>query len=381
MSTTRSSSPSPPRPGSRAFLLSCGGTGGHLSPGIALAEALQRRGHRTLLLISQKRIDARLAANYPALRFVPITGTPLGAHPAVFARFLFSQTQGLLAGLRLIRAERPAAVVGFGGFTSASVILVAALRGVPVALHESNRVPGRAVRLLSRLAARVWLPEGVSLPGRPPNWPKLRAAGMPVRAEITRLRREVAAARLGLDPLRPAIAVFGGSQGAGPLNDWARSAAPDLARRGIQLACVTGPGKGEASRACHPAADGSPVTTVWIPFCDDVSALLSAVDLVVARSGAGSLAEFARVGVPAVLIPYPHAADDHQRANAARFAELGAGLVLDQSRLAELTDLVLSVALDPGRLAHFRPGLERLAGDCSPEPLIDDLESLLPTAA
>ncbi len=365
----------------RAFLLSCGGTGGHLAPGIALAEAMQARGHRPLLLISEKRIDARLAAKYPALRFIPVPGSPLGGHPTVLCRFLASQTRGLAAGLRLVRAERPSAVVGFGGFTSASVILAAALRGVPVALHESNRVPGRAVRLLSRLATRVWLPPGVTLPGRPADWPRLRAAGMPVRAEIVRLPRADAASRFGLNPDLPTVAVFGGSQGAGPLNDWARATAPRLASAGVQLICVTGPGKGEAAREAVSDHAGRPVATVWIPFCDDVAALLSASDLVVARAGAGSLAEFARIGTPAVLVPYPHAADDHQRANASHFAEQGAGLVLDQGRIADLTELVLSLVLDPARLAGFQLGLARLSVSASPEILLDDLESLLPSAA
>ena len=116
----------------RAFLLSCGGTGGHLSPGIALAEGLASRGHRPILLISHKKVDTRLASKYPALRFEPIPGTPFGAHPAVLGRFLVSQSKGYAAGRRLVRAERPAAIVGFGGFTTASVILAGRLHGVEV---------------------------------------------------------------------------------------------------------------------------------------------------------------------------------------------------------------------------------------------------------
>ncbi|MEY4489807.1 MAG: hypothetical protein RIQ79_2315, partial [Verrucomicrobiota bacterium] len=105
------------------FLLSCGGTGGHLSPGIALAEGLVARGHRAVLLISNKKVDARLAAKYPGLVFEPIPGTPFGLQPATLARFLVSQAKGYLAGRRLVLAERPAAIVGFGGFTTASIVL------------------------------------------------------------------------------------------------------------------------------------------------------------------------------------------------------------------------------------------------------------------
>lgn len=358
----------------RAYLLSCGGTGGHLSPGIAVAEALATRGHRPVLLISHKKVDTRLAAKYPALRFVPIPGTPFGLHPAVLARFLVSQTKGFIAGFRLIGAEKPAAIVGFGGFTTASVILAGALRRIPVFLHESNRVPGKAVRLMSRVARAVYLPPGVGLPGRPAAAKKIRAAGMPVRSEIARLPRSETAARLGLDPSRKILAVFGGSQGATALNDWARRAAPELAALDIQLACVTGLGKGESAFSENPGPLGQPVRSAWIPFCDDVAGLLSAADLVVARAGAGSLAEFARIGSPAILIPYPQAADDHQRANAAYFAEAGGGLVLDQSEIAKLTPLATGLLLDAARLAACRTALARLDAAPAIDLILADLE-------
>ena len=376
----------------RSFLLSCGGTGGHLSPGIALAEGLAARGHRAVLLISHKKVDTRLAAKYPSLRFAPIPGTPFGAHPGVLARFLVSQTKGFGAGLRLVRGERPAAIIGFGGFTTASVILAGRLHGVPVALHESNRVPGKAVRHLARFASRVWLPPGISLPGRPKNDSRVRAASMPVRAEIARVPRAEAAARLGLDPARKILVVFGGSQGATPLNEWARGASRDLASLGIQLVCVTGLGKGDSSFTENPGpalpASGSSLSgprsvlrSAWIPCCDDVAGLLSAADLVVARAGAGSLAEFARIGVPAVLVPYPQAADDHQRANAAWFVEQGGGVVLEQKQIGQLTPLATSIILDEARLAGFRAGLARLDAAPSLEFMLDDLEQIVAARA
>lgn len=357
---------------SRTFILSCGGTGGHLSPGIALAEGLVARGHRAVLLISHKKVDTRLSAKYPHLTFVPIPGTPFGFHPAVLWRFLVSQTKGFFAGRRLVKEERPAAIVGFGGFTTASIILAGVLRGVPVALHEANRVPGKSVRHLARFARRVYLPHGVGLRGLPEA--KLRHAGLPVRAEIVRKPRDSAVLSLGLDPARKVLVIFGGSQGATPLNKWAREAAPQLAAAGVQLACVSGMGKGESEYVEYPAPDGLKLRSVTIPFCDDVASLLSAADLVVARAGAGSLAEFARVGVPAVLIPFPQAADDHQRANAEYFADRGAGLVLPQERIGELTPLVAGLLSNAGRLAEFRAGLAQLDQAASLDFILDDLE-------
>ena len=362
------------KPGFRmsTFLLSCGGTGGHLSPGIALAEGLVARGHRAVLLISNKKVDTRLAAKYPELVFEPIPGTPFGLHPVVLARFLVSQAKGYLAGRRLVCAERPAAIVGFGGFTTASIIIAGVIRDVPVALHEANRVPGKSVRNLARFARRVYLPEGVALPGLVSA--KLRFAGLPVRREIVRQSREDAVRSLGLNPAFKVLVVFGGSQGATPLNKWARESASRLAALGIQLACVTGLGKGVAEFTEHTGSGAEFLRSVTIPFCDDVASLLSAADLVVARAGAGSLAEFARIGVPAVLIPFPQAADDHQRANAAYFAEKGGGVVLPQERLGELTELATGLLADAARLAKLRAGLARLDAAASLEFILDDIE-------
>jgi UDP-N-acetylglucosamine--N-acetylmuramyl-(pentapeptide) pyrophosphoryl-undecaprenol N-acetylglucosamine transferase len=356
----------------RTFILSCGGTGGHLSPGIALAEGLVARGHRAVLLISHKKVDTRLAGKYPHLDFVPIPGTPFGFQPGVLWRFLASQTRGFFAGRRLVNEEKPAAIVGFGGFTTASIILAGVLRGVPVALHEANRVPGKSVRHLARFARRVYLPHGVGLRGLAEA--KLRHAGLPVRAEIARKPRDSAVISLGLDPARKVLVVFGGSQGATPLNKWAREAAPQLAAAGVQIACVSGMGKGDSEYVEYPTPDGFKLRSVTIPFCDDVASLLSAADLVVARAGAGSLAEFARVGVPAILIPFPQAADDHQRANAEYFAARGAGMVLPQERIGELTPLVAGLLSSAERLEGFRTGLAELDQAAALDFILDDLE-------
>ena len=226
------------------FLISCGGTGGHLSPGIALAEGLRARGHQVVLLISHKKVDTRLIEKYPHLTFERIPGAPFTLRPVGFVRFVVKQTAGLMRSVRLVRNPRPDAIVGFGGFTTAAIILAGAMFGVPVALHEANRVPGRAIRLLGRLARRVYVPPGVRM--SEVRFSALYPMGLPVRPDIVRLPREVARQALGLDPQQPVLVVLGGSQGASKLNEWARQRAEALAFEGIQLYCVTGLGKGEA---------------------------------------------------------------------------------------------------------------------------------------
>lgn len=356
------------------FLLSCGGTGGHLSPGIALAEGLRARGHEVTLLISEKRVDARLIEKYRDLHFRRIAGSPFGYAPATLVRCLFSQTRGFFQCLRLVRSLRPDCVLGFGGFSSAPLVVASAVNRIPVAMHEANRVPGRAVRVLARLARRVYLPPGVSLRQARPA--AIRPMGLPVRREIVRLPSESARNALGLLPNVRTLVVLGGSQGAAALNDWVRRELDALVGDGIQVYCVTGLGKDHAETREFQSRKGKPVRVVFAPFCDKMAELLSAADLVVSRAGAGTIAELIRCITPAILVPYPQSADDHQRANAAFFERQGGGIVLDQAFLATLRSEVTDAIFNDWLLAKFRDNLHRMDRAHSLEQMLSDLELL-----
>ena len=358
----------------KTFLISCGGTGGHLSPGIALAEGLAARGHKATLLISEKKVDARLIEKYPHLLFVRIPGTPFSWHPVKFLRCVLSQARGVSFCLHLLRTHRPDGIVGFGGFTSASIVVAGRMLGVPVALHESNRVPGLAVRALGRLARRVYLPTGVRIASVRPA--ATRHMGLPVRREIVRTPSAAARMALGLEPNQRVVAIFGGSQGATPLNDWARRELPVLAAEGIQVYCVTGLGKGAPEIHELRSRNGGVVRAIFVPFCDRVAELLSAADLVISRAGAGTLAELIRCATPAILVPYPHAADDHQRANAAFFERQGGGIVVPQTALGGLHAELLDVIFNDWLLRQFRSNLQRMDRANSLEWMLRDLEQI-----
>ena len=358
------------------FLISCGGTGGHLSPGISLAEGLIARGHSATLLISQKKVDARLIEKYPHFEFIRVPGTGFSWSPIRLARCVVTQLQGFSFCLKLVRETKPDGIVGFGGFTSAGIALAGWLRGVPVALHESNRVPGLAIRVLGRLARRVYLPAGIRLPSV--HAAATRHGGMPVRKEIQRLPQAPARAALGLDPNQKVLVVFGGSQGAGPLNDWVRSKLPLLAAEGVQVYCVTGLDKGIATDSRElRTKTGAPIRAVFTPFCDQVAELLSAADLVVSRAGAGTIAELIRCETPAILVPYPQAADDHQRANAAFFERQGGGLVIEQAFMAAPHAEVLDTIFNDWLLRKFRGNLQRMDRANSLELMLDDLDEIV----
>lgn len=356
------------------FLISCGGTGGHLSPGIALAEGLATRGHQATLLISEKKVDARLIEKYPQLRFERVPGTGFSWHPVRLARCVISQSRGFRFCRRLVREQRPDGVVAFGGFTSAPLVLAGVFSRVPVALHESNRVPGLAVRLLGRMARRVYLPPGVRLLGVRAS--RTRHVGQPVRREIQRLAPAAARAALGLAPHQKVLVVFGGSQGASPLNEWVRGNLALLASEGVQVFCVTGLGKGNEETVELKTKTGEPVRAVFQAFTDRVAELLSAADLVVSRAGAGTLAELIRCETPAILVPFPHAADDHQRANAAFFERQGGGIVVEQAQIANLHREVLDVIFNDWLLQKFRGNLRRMDRANALEVMLGDLEEI-----
>lgn len=357
------------------FLISCGGTGGHLSPGIALAEGLVARGHSVRLLISNKKVDARLIEKYPHFEFVRVPGTGFSFGPVKLVRCLATQVQGLLFCLRLVRRVRPDAIVGFGGFTSTGVIMAGRLHGVPVVLHEANRVPGRAIRLLGGLAQRVYVPTGVGLPSVRPV--VLRPAGLPVRSEIKRVAQESARAQLGFSTSQKLLVVFGGSQGATVLNDWARKEWPSLAAERVQVCCITGLGKGQDESIEAVSRDGAPVRARFLMFCDRVAELLSAADLVVSRAGAGTIAELIRCETPAVLVPFPHAADDHQRANAAFFERQGGGITIEQNSMGGLRAEVLDLIFNDALLRKFRTNLQRMDRADPLAAMLVDLEQIV----
>ena len=359
---------------SSRFIVACGGTGGHLSPGIALAEALVGRGHAVTLFISNKQVDTRLVEKYPHLAAQRVTGAPFGARPDVLARFVVKQSAGLFFSWRYLKEQRPDAIIGFGGFTNAGVVVAGRLLGIPVALHEANRIPGLAIRWLSGLARRLYLPPGVRLPGT--HGVTVRHTGLPVRSDVSRMLRDVARGQLGVDPAQKLLVVLGGSQGSANLNRWVEDNIAALALEGVQVYCVTGLGKGSAGVRELRGKSGQLVRAWFEPFSDRVGVLMSAADLVLSRAGAGTLAELVRCETPAILIPYPYAADNHQWANAIYFEQQGGGLAIAEHALAGLRQEVLDVIFNDWLLNKFRGNLHRMSQENSIDVIVQDLEDL-----
>ncbi len=361
------------------FFIACGGTGGHLAPGIAIAERLQKRKHACTLLISRKQVDSMLIRKYDHLNFVRCPGRAFAGSVLALPAAVLELLSGFFFSLRLIHRERPALVLLFGGFLSVGLGLAARLLGIPVAVHEANCRPGRAVRLLKPLATRLYLPEGVRFRGL--SGGRVRHYGYPVREDVRHITKAESRRRLDVQVEHKLLVVIGGSQGASSLNDWVTAHFEELARDGVSVYCVTGLGKGTGGRYECETGRGGHANAVFVPFTDAMGDVLSAADLVVSRAGAGAIAELVRCRAPAILVPYPYAADDHQEANARTHERHGACLVLPEDQIDRLLAEVRDLIFNDWLLGTFKQNLERLDGRDPADLIVRDLLALADAGA
>ncbi|MDP9298850.1 MAG: undecaprenyldiphospho-muramoylpentapeptide beta-N-acetylglucosaminyltransferase [Actinomycetota bacterium] len=353
-----------------------GGTAGHVFPAIALADVLRRDHGATVSFIGSAQ--GQEAALVPAAGY--------GFHPVEAAQLVrevsLRAAIAPLIALRSVRASRPFVegadvLVGMGGYVSAPAVLAARRARVPVVLHEANAVPGLANRLLSRGARSV----GVAFEDATRRFSghvPIVVTGNPVRDLIREVpsKREALAAEavvaLGLEAGRATVVVFGGSQGALHLDRAVATAiaVPALRDRGdLQLIVLTGPAHLEEMAG---ASSSAPVRVRAFPFLERIDLACAVADVAVSRAGAGHIAELTVCGIPSILVPYPHATENHQEANARELVRAGAAdLVLDRDltgevlarRILELVDdLVRRRSMSNRAAAWAKPdAAERLA--------------------
>ncbi|MEI6715689.1 MAG: undecaprenyldiphospho-muramoylpentapeptide beta-N-acetylglucosaminyltransferase [Verrucomicrobiota bacterium] len=329
------------------FAIAAGGTGGHLFPGLAVAEVLHSRGHEVMVLTSEKHIDAVATEGRSEFRIERLPGVGLPRKLSLEAATFFLRfARGVLHCRSLFADFQPTAVLGMGGFTSTAPILAARLRGTPVFVHESNAIPGKANRLNARIVGGllVGLQDCVSTV---PNIP-CTVTGTPIRRALC-LRPSVGEARLkfGLDPEVPTILVMGGSQGARGINQAMVDALPLLSGLSVQFVHITGPSDEDSIREAYQRAGKA----AWVgAFHHAMQDAYSAASLAVARSGAASLTELAYFQVPSILIPYPFAAEDHQTLNARVFEQAGAAVLMPESKASgQRLDSEIRAFLEPKR--------------------------------
>lgn len=318
----------------KTLLVMAGGTGGHIFPGIAVAEALRTRGWRIVWMGNPDGMEARLVPergyDMAWIRFSALRGKGL------LRKLLlpFNLLRGFWQALGALRRIRPDAVLGMGGYVTFPGGMMAALLGRPLVLHEQNSVAGLANRVLSAVADKVMT--GFPNVLRNGEW-----VGNPVRADIAAVPPPEQRFDGRSGPL--SLLVVGGSLGAAALNDAvprALARIPEAERpRVIHQA---GAKQIDALRASYA---GAGVAGELLPFIDDMAARYAEADLVICRAGALTIAELAAVGVASVLVPFPHAVDDHQTGNARFLADRGAAILVPQTGLdaARLADLIMGL--------------------------------------
>jgi UDP-N-acetylglucosamine--N-acetylmuramyl-(pentapeptide) pyrophosphoryl-undecaprenol N-acetylglucosamine transferase len=354
------------------LLVAGGGTGGHLFPGIAVAEEIVRRGGQVMFVGTSRGLEARAvpAAGYP-LELLEVSGLKRMSLGATI-RGLWRLPKAFLRSWSILRRFRPDVVLGVGGYASGPMVLAAALLGYPSAIQEQNSVPGITNRILSRLVRVVMVAFVEAGNFFPAN--KVESTGNPVRAKLC------AALTSSSEPgPQTRILVVGGSQGARAVNDLVMAAVEILAKQGRLPAMVHQTGPGDLDR-CSERYHSLGVTdhVEARAFIDDMASAYQQASLVVGRAGALTLAELALAARPAILIPLPTAADDHQNKNAAHFAKAGAAVVLDQKTAtgAQLAELLGTLAADPARRQVMAAAMRTLAQPQAAATVADRLEAL-----
>jgi UDP-N-acetylglucosamine--N-acetylmuramyl-(pentapeptide) pyrophosphoryl-undecaprenol N-acetylglucosamine transferase len=308
------------------------------------------------------------------VHFAGITTKGFGPHGLKeFVAGTYAVVRGMGQANRYLANEHVEAIVGTGGYASASVVLAGALRGIPIVLHEPNAVAGKANRWLSIFASRVALGFDVSGQLLPPR--KCVVTGVAVRTPPVPVDATEARIKFGLAPDTPTLLAVGGSQGAVALNENLVRSLDSLGAMGFQILHQTGPQHFEetarnemASRPFYRA----------VPYIEDMPAAYAAADVAICRAGASTVAELALHGVPAILVPFPHAADDHQRGNARIFEEAGAAFSIDQK---DLTPATLCALLEQLKSAEKRTVMRTAMSAMAKPRAADDVARLALTLA
>ncbi|MBY5751302.1 undecaprenyldiphospho-muramoylpentapeptide beta-N-acetylglucosaminyltransferase [Rhizobium leguminosarum] len=350
-------------------LLAAGGTGGHVFPAEALAFKLKERGY-SVHLVTDSRAE-RYAGKFPAEEIHVVPSATIGSkNPLAVARSLWTLWSGMRAAKKLIQRLQPVVVVGFGGYPTVPPLLAATRLGVPSMIHEQNAVMGRANKAL---ATRVQAIAGGFLPEGSGAFPdKTVTTGNPVRPAI------IAAAEVPYTPSHAGdafnLVVFGGSQGAQYFSKalpTAISLLDDALRVRLRITQQVRPEDMEMVSGCVAKLE---MDADIAPFFTDMAERLARAHLVICRSGASTVSEISVIGRPAILVPYPHALDHDQAANAAALAAAGGAKVIAQSELSpeKIAAILTAVMNDPEKLAHMAAAA-KLAGKPDAANLLADM--------
>ncbi|UCD52888.1 MAG: UDP-N-acetylglucosamine--N-acetylmuramyl-(pentapeptide) pyrophosphoryl-undecaprenol N-acetylglucosamine transferase [Phycisphaerales bacterium] len=312
-----------------SFFFAGGGTGGHIYPALAVAEQIaeQQPDAEIHFLCSTRPVDKRILDRTP-FPYTPLPAAGLYSDPRRFLRFCATFRQSYKQARRLLAESSSPVVVGAGGFVAAPVCLAGHKLGVPVVLVNVDIVPGRANKLSARWADEIFVQFEEAGRGFGSRRAKINVVGCPLRRGFAQMDKRRAIEDLGLDPSKKVLLVTGASSGAASINEalCALLAKLEPFAETWQIVHLTGLGNHERVLAQY---GGAAISHKVLSYYDNMPDLLAAADLVIGRSGAVSVAEYAVAGVPTICMPYPHHKDRQQYRNAAKLVEVGAAIVVD----------------------------------------------------
>lgn len=326
------------------IIIAAGGTGGHIVPALALGEEIRHRfpGADVLFVGTNRGLERRMipAAGF-RLKTIVSSGWIRGLAPMDLfrnAQMPFKMFFGIVQSWVILKRFRPQVVIGCGGYVTGPVVLLAAMSGRAILLQEQNSRPGRTTLWLSRFARRVHVAYEDALPFFPRTG-HVRVSGNPLRRGLARRDRKAAAVVFGLDPARRTLVIVGGSLGSHAINLALMNVMEALLEKTpVQVLWQTG--KADAEVVLRKMADHGKRVVVT-PFIDAMTDAYSCADLLLCRAGAMTIAELTLMGLPAVLVPYPHAADHHQEHNAMSLVRRGAAVMIRDTELPEQLEMEL----------------------------------------
>lgn len=341
------------------YIFAGGGSGGHLCPGLAVAERIVARDSDALLVFacSNRPID-RTILDPTGYVIVPQPVTAIPPNPLQWWGFWRAWRQSATLAGDLVRDLQPRAVLGLGGFAAGPVVKVASRRSVPTALLNPDAIPGTANRYLAGKVDAIFTQfEPTRKAFRASDQDRVRVVGCPLRSDLSEADRVEALAYFGLRDDRRTLLIFGGSLLAASLSDavLALDASWAEVSEDWQLLAITRESRRETMQAMLAKQK---LHGAVLPYCDRMDLAYAAADLALCRSGAGTIAELTATDTPAVLMPYPHHADRQQYLNAMDFVDAGAGVVVDDdsdpiSNAGALHGRLFPVLTDPGQLAEM----------------------------
>lgn len=362
--------------------IAAGGTAGHINPALALAEELRDRGHHVRFFGQSAKLEGRLVPE-AGFELVPVVVSGFDrSRPWTLATSLVRMRRAQSQIARLFSGQGvPDVAVGFGAYVEMALLNCCHRLGVPYVLHEQNSVPGLANKALAPRAAAVC----ISVPAARAAFEREgRAArnvvltGNPVRRSVVRASREAGRAAFGVEPHETMLLVFGGSLGAAHINEGVRRLKDELlSREGLVVVHSTGADGFDETVSALALTPDEQIRWRVMPYISNMGEALAAADLVLARAGASSIAEIAAVGVPSLLVPYPHATADHQTTNARFLVDAGAAELLADQKIdtPEFAATLLGLLDEPARRAAMREAALGLGQSRAAAALADQVEA------